>query len=213
MASSPPRGKDISAKIVVLGESAVGKSSLALRFVRREFLPNQEATIGAAFLSRTVAMPNGVSIKFEIWDTAGQERYRALAPMYYRGAAGAIIVYDITNQDSLRKASQWIEELRNNADPSTVVALVGNKSDLESLRIVGRNVGEQLAQQSGAPIFCEVSAKDGQNVDSLFVRLGETMLELGVIGQPETKAQPKQRVLDPPGARSQQQKKRERCEC
>ena len=95
--AAAPVGRVFQFKLVLLGDSAVGKSSLVLRFVRGQFFEYQESTIGAAFLTQTVAL-NDTTVKFEIWDTAGQERYHSLAPMYYRGAAAAIVVYDITNR-------------------------------------------------------------------------------------------------------------------
>merc|ERR1712046_172675 len=110
------------------GDSAVGKSSLVLRFVRGQFFEYQESTIGAAFLTQTVAL-NDTTVKFEIWDTAGQERYHSLAPMYYRGAAAAIVVYDITSTDSFNRAKSWVRELQRQGNPALVMALAGNKSD------------------------------------------------------------------------------------
>jgi small GTP-binding protein len=110
-------------KLVLLGDTAVGKSCLVVRFVRDEFFEFQEPTIGAAFLTQTVALDDA-TVKFEIWDTAGQERYRSLAPMYYRGAAAAIIVYDITNPDSFAGAKSWVKELQRRGDTSVVIALV-----------------------------------------------------------------------------------------
>ena len=95
--AAAPVGRVFQFKLVLLGDSAVGKSSLVLRFVRGQFFEYQESTIGAAFLTQTVAL-NDTTVKFEIWDTAGQERYHSLAPMYYRGAAAAIVVFDITNR-------------------------------------------------------------------------------------------------------------------
>lgn len=213
--ASPPKMKDIPAKIVVLGESAVGKSSLALRFVRRDFIPNQEATIGASFLSRSVALSDEtppVSIKFEIWDTAGQERYRALAPMYYRGAAGALVVYDITSADSLRKAVSWIGELRRNADPQTVVVLVGNKCDLESMRQVSTQQGTEVAEKEEL-LFLETSAKDGMNVDALFASLGKTLLQRGVVASGQDRHTSISRNLQPPGSRTPKSQQNKQCDC
>merc|ERR1712023_221338 len=97
-------------KLVLLGDSAVGKSSLVLRFVRGQFFEYQESTIGAAFMTQTLALDD-TTVKFEIWDTAGQERYHSLAPMYYRGAQAAVVVYDVTSQDSFERAQRWISEL------------------------------------------------------------------------------------------------------
>ncbi|RNF25794.1 putative ras-related protein rab-5 [Trypanosoma conorhini] len=186
-----PEGATATAKIVLLGESAVGKSSIALRFARNEFYPNQETTVGAAFLSRTVTVPTSSasptsdstaagSVKYEIWDTAGQERYRSLAPIYYRGACGALVVYDVTSVDSLKKAQTWLRELRANTDPTLVIFLLGNKKDLESLRQVSFSDGETLAQEEGVNGFFETSAKENDNVEEVFVKLAQTLLEHGL---------------------------------
>lgn len=99
----------------------------------------QESTIGAAFFSSTLAV-NNATVKFEIWDTAGQERYHSLAPMYYRGAAAAIIVYDITSSDSFAKAKKWVQELQKQGNPNMIMALAGNKADLEDRRNVPAEV-------------------------------------------------------------------------
>ena len=104
-------GRGISLKVVFLGDTAVGKSCLAVRFVRNEFFEFQEPTIGAAFLGKTINA-NDKRYKFEIWDTAGQERYRSLAPMYYRGAKAAVIVYDITDEDTFKGAKTWVSEIK-----------------------------------------------------------------------------------------------------
>ncbi|KAG8566013.1 hypothetical protein GDO81_013061 [Engystomops pustulosus] len=122
-------------KLVLLGESAVGKSSLVLRFVKGQFHEYQESTIGAAFLTQTVCLDD-TTVKFEIWDTAGQERYHSLAPMYYRGAQAAIVVYDITNTETFARAKNWVKELQRQASPNIVIALSGNKADLSSKRAV-----------------------------------------------------------------------------
>merc|ERR1711861_75683 len=114
--------KVVQFKLVLLGDSAVGKSSLVLRFVRGQFFEYQESTIGAAFLTQNVSL-NDYTVKFEIWDTAGQERYHSLAPMYYRGAAAAVVVYDITNADSFARAKSWVKELQRQGSPNIVIAL------------------------------------------------------------------------------------------
>ncbi|KAI7279450.1 hypothetical protein KC345_g5345 [Hortaea werneckii] len=118
-----------SVKLVLLGEAAVGKSSLVLRFVNNDFQPNKEPTIGAAFLTQKCQLPSR-TIKFEIWDTAGQERFASLAPMYYRNAQSALVVYDVTKKSSLTKARHWVAELQRQASPGIMIALVGNKKDL-----------------------------------------------------------------------------------
>ncbi|ODH49384.1 hypothetical protein GX48_04469 [Paracoccidioides brasiliensis] len=118
-----------SVKLVLLGEAAVGKSSLVLRFVNNDFQENKEPTIGAAFLTQKCSLPTR-TIKFEIWDTAGQERFASLAPMYYRNAQAALVVYDLTKPSSLTKAKHWVAELQRQASPGIVISLVGNKLDL-----------------------------------------------------------------------------------
>jgi len=148
--------KPISAKLVLLGDTAVGKSSLVLQFVKGLFVEYQDSTIGAAFLTKTVVVGD-TSVKFEIWDTAGQERYHSLAPMYYRGAAAAIVVYDVTNKESFKKAQAWVKELQLQRDKSIVIALAGNKDDLEE-RQVEPDVARAYADQNGIH-FMETSAK------------------------------------------------------
>ncbi|KAF9575377.1 hypothetical protein EC968_003428 [Mortierella alpina] len=130
--------KPVQVKLVLLGEAAVGKSSLVLRFVNDEFQENKEPTIGAAFLTQKCRLEDKV-IKFEIWDTAGQERFHSLAPMYYRNAQAAVVVYDVTKASSLEKAKSWVKELQRQANPNIVIALTGNKVDLVSERRGQRN--------------------------------------------------------------------------
>eukprot|EP00537_Pseudo-nitzschia_pungens_P007367 CAMPEP_0172377568 /NCGR_PEP_ID=MMETSP1060-20121228/68971_1 /TAXON_ID=37318 /ORGANISM="Pseudo-nitzschia pungens, Strain cf. cingulata" /LENGTH=194 /DNA_ID=CAMNT_0013105263 /DNA_START=571 /DNA_END=1155 /DNA_ORIENTATION=+ len=160
-------------KLVLLGDTAVGKSCLVVRFVRDEFFEFQEPTIGAAFLTQTVALDDS-TVKFEIWDTAGQERYRSLAPMYYRGAAAAIVVYDITNPDSFTGAKSWVKELQRRGDPNVVIALAGNKADLESRRKVEFEEANLYAEENGI-LHLETSAKNANNVKALFVEIAKKL--------------------------------------
>lgn len=210
-------------KLVLLGESAVGKSSLVIRFVKGQFHEFQESTIGgkyissrqhlcrmdmvyyyvlyhlytAAFLTQTVCLDD-TTVKFEIWDTAGQERYHSLAPMYYRGAQAAIVVYDITNQvkfrltclackctlkqkcchylfhdlqDSFGRAKTWVKELQRQASPNIVIALAGNKTDLANKRSVEYEEASQYAEEN-ALLFMETSAKTAMNVNDIFLAIG-----------------------------------------
>ena len=170
-----------SVKVVLLGESGVGKSSLALRFVTDEFRPYSEATIGASFMSKSMSIPPTPddekeqklperNISFKIWDTAGQEKYRSLAPMYYRGSSAAILVYDIANPSTFAALQDWVNELSNNGPPGLVLAICGNKSDLEDDRMVGRSVGKEYADRINA-LFIETSAKNGRNVQEMFSQL------------------------------------------
>jgi len=166
-------GKTFQYKLVLLGESAVGKSSLVLRFVKGQFFEYQESTIGAAFLTQAV-MVDDCTVKFEIWDTAGQERYHSLAPMYYRGASAAVVVYDITSQASFTKAQSWVKELQRQGDDKIIIALAGNKCDLESSREVTFDDAKSYADSNG--IFAiETSAKTDQNVSELFVEIARRL--------------------------------------
>ena len=153
-------------KLVLLGDASAGKSCLVVRFCRGEFYEYQEPTIGAAFMTQTVPLKDH-TIKFEIWDTAGAERFRSLAPMYYRGAAAAVVVYDVTSQESFDGAKRWIAELKSLHAAQVIVALAGNKVDLEASRQVSKDVAAAYARDQGI-LFLETSAKTGLNVHEIF---------------------------------------------
>lgn len=163
----------MQAKLVLLGDMGAGKSSLVLRFVKGQFFDYQESTIGAAFLTQSVSM-DGDMVRLELWDTAGQERYRALAPMYYRGAAASIVVYDVTNKESFERAKKWVEELQRQGNPNLVMALAGNKADLDSKRKVDAETAEAYASENGL-IFMETSAKTSQNVNEIFYEIARRL--------------------------------------
>lgn len=172
-----------SAKLVLLGEMGSGKSSLVLRFVKGEFFDYQESTIGAAFLTKPLPEHN---VKFEIWDTAGQERYHSLAPMYYRGAAAAIIVYDVTSADSFTRAKAWVKELQRTGNANMIMALAGNKIDLVK-NPVNRQVTTEEAQAYANEhdlYFLETSAKEATNVDELFQEIAKRLPKADVINRP-----------------------------
>ncbi|EGW32646.1 uncharacterized protein SPAPADRAFT_61705 [Spathaspora passalidarum NRRL Y-27907] len=182
--SAPATSRFAQFKLVLLGESAVGKSSIVHRFVKNTFDELRESTIGAAFLTQTITIPEtDTTIKFEIWDTAGQERYKSLAPMYYRNANAALCVYDITSRVSFNRAQDWIKELRKQAPEGIVIALVGNKSDLSDNREVELSEVEEYVEQYNSEatgggstiIIAECSAKTGDGVLEVFNRIGRAL--------------------------------------
>lgn len=158
-------------KVVVIGDSAVGKTQILSRFAKNEFCFDSKSTIGVEFQTRTVTI-NGKVIKAQIWDTAGQERYRAVTSAYYRGALGAMLVYDITKRQSFDHVARWVEELRAHADSSIVIMLVGNKADLVDQRMVPTEDAVEFAEDQGL-FFSETSALSGDNVESAFLKLLE----------------------------------------
>ncbi|KAJ3115307.1 Ras- protein Rab-5C [Phlyctochytrium bullatum] len=170
-AAAGTSSKPIQVKLVLLGEAAVGKSSLVLRFVNNEFQENKEPTIGAAFLTQKCRLEDKV-IKFEIWDTAGQERFHSLAPMYYRNAQAAIVAYDITKAASLDKAKSWVKELQRQANPNIIIALVGNKLDLAANRAIPTDEAQAYATEEGL-LFAEASAKSGEYVMEVFTEIAK----------------------------------------
>lgn len=158
-------------KLCLLGDAGVGKSSIVHRFVYDAFKPTIESTIGAAFLTKSVTL-DSTTYKYQIWDTAGQEKYRALAPMYYRGAAAAIIVYDITVEHSFAAVKMWVRDLKQYAEPDIILAITGNKCDLEELREVQFKDAMAFAEMQNA-IFVETSAKTAVNIAALFVEISK----------------------------------------
>lgn len=164
-------------KIVVLGNSGVGKSSLSLRFCQGRFPQSHEVTIGAAFLQQTVRTTSGIQHKLHIWDTGGQERFRAMAPLYYRDAAGALIVFDCTDAGSFGSVSFWIDELTNKGPGNIVIFVVANKCDVSpALRAVSREEAASFCN-SRSLVYFEASALSGEGVASLFQRLADQVYQ------------------------------------
>ncbi|CCC70130.1 hypothetical protein NCAS_0E00600 [Naumovozyma castellii] len=156
-------------KIVLIGDSGVGKSNLLSRFTTNEFNIESKSTIGVEFATRTIEV-EGKKIKAQIWDTAGQERYRAITSAYYRGAVGALIVYDISKSGTYENCNHWLKELRDNADDNVAVGLIGNKSDLAHLRAVPTAEAKNFASENEL-LFTETSALNSENVDQAFREL------------------------------------------
>ncbi|CAL1696058.1 unnamed protein product [Somion occarium] len=183
--------RSVQVKLVLLGEAAVGKSSVVLRFVSNEFQPNKEPTIGAAFLTQKCRLEDRV-LRYEIWDTAGQERFHSLAPMYYRNAQAAVVVYDVTKASSLEKAKTWVKELQRQPSPSPpstpgspepedeaddATATPGENAGVEAgegenLRQVPRDEAEAYAQEAGL-LFFETSAKTGEGIVEIFTEIAK----------------------------------------
>ncbi|KAI9303632.1 GTP-binding protein [Cunninghamella echinulata] len=161
-------------KLVLIGDSGVGKSNLLSRFTTNEFNLESKSTIGVEFATKNIEIEKH-TIKAQIWDTSGQERYRAITGAYYRGAVGALLVYDITRQTSFQNVTHWLKELREHADPNIVIMLVGNKLDLsETNRAVTTEEGGALAEQEGF-LFMETSALDATNVENAFATVFNTI--------------------------------------
>lgn len=156
-------------KVVLIGDSGVGKSNLLSRFTRNEFCLESKSTIGVEFATRSIQVDNK-TIKAQIWDTAGQERYRAITSAYYRGAVGALLVYDITKSVTFENVERWLKELRDHADSNIVIMLVGNKSDLRHLKSVNTEEAQAFCEKEGLS-FIETSALESTNVEKAFQQI------------------------------------------
>jgi len=170
-------GQDVltTLKILIIGESGVGKSSLLLRFTDDTFDPEQSATIGVDFKVKTLTV-DGNKAKLAIWDTAGQERFRTLTPSYYRGAQGCILVYDVSSKSSFQKLDAWLNELDTFATKQDIIKmLVGNKIDIEG-REVSREEGLKFARKHHM-LFIEASAKTREGVQCAFEELVEKIIQ------------------------------------
>jgi Ras-related protein Rab-1A len=156
-------------KLLLIGDSGVGKSCLLLRFADDSYLESYISTIGVDFKIRTVEL-DGKTIKLQIWDTAGQERFRTITSSYYRGAHGIIVVYDVTDQESFNNVKQWLNEIDRYASENVNKLLVGNKSDLASKKVVDYATAKAFADEIGIP-FLETSAKNAANVEQAFMTM------------------------------------------
>nr|XP_043610787.1 ras-related protein RABA5a [Erigeron canadensis]XP_043610788.1 ras-related protein RABA5a [Erigeron canadensis] len=202
-------------KIVLLGDSGVGKSNLLARFARNEFYSNSKSTIGVEFQTQKMEV-NGKEVKAQVWDTAGQERFRAVTSAYYRGAVGALVVYDISRRQTFDSVGRWLNELHTHCDMNVITILVGNKRDLKDAREVSTTDGKSLAE-SQSLFFMETSALDSSNVNAAFQTIVKeiySILSKKVMQSQELKKDPsisskKTVILDAKQDANQQEKKEE----
>ncbi|CAD8059317.1 unnamed protein product [Paramecium primaurelia] len=173
---------DLLYKLVLIGDSGVGKTNILNQFTRGEFLQDSKTTIGVEFASKNI-MIDDKTIKAQIWDTAGQERYRAITSAYYRGAVGAMIIYDITKSLTFENVDKWMKELKENADPSLQIMIVGNKIDQKHIRQVATDCAIAYAQRNGVA-FIETSAKDGTNVEEAFKNILQQIYKSAKVVKP-----------------------------
>ena len=162
-------------RYIIVGDMAVGKSCLLLQFTDHKFRHQHELTIGVEFGGKTIEVKNK-NIKIQIWDTAGQEAFQAITRTYYKGAIGALLVYDITKHDTFDHINKWINEVKNNGSKDIVCMLIGNKKDLEEERQVRYEEGKELADKNKM-LFLETSAKTAENVQECFYLSAEKILE------------------------------------
>ena len=174
--ASPTDGKGI--KLVLIGDSGVGKTCIISRFTKNSFDVNPGSTIGASYASKTIEIPGtDESLDLDIWDTAGQERYKALTKIFFQGAKMAVLVYDITVQKSFESIkNEWLKVLRENGDPDIVTAVAGNKSDLYEKEEVPEQEAREFAKSIGA-IFCLTSAQSNSGIEELFEEMGKKFLD------------------------------------
>jgi Ras-related protein Rab-5C len=163
------------AKVVMLGSSTVGKSSIVTRLIRNTFPVEVMPTIGASFLSKTMAVGE-TQVKLQIWDTGGSERYRSMAPMYFRDADAAIIVYDVTSTQTFQEMEIWLKELYQKGPQSIIIALAGNKSDLTARRAVDESSLQRFAEKYQIDTWMETSALTGDNINELFESIAKGVI-------------------------------------
>jgi Ras-related protein Rab-11A len=161
-----PTDYDMIFKIVIIGDSGVGKSNLLSRYLKNEFSLDTKSTVGVEFATQRLEIQN-FKVKVQIWDTAGQERYKSITNAYYKGAKGALLVYDITKKETFENIDKWIFELKRNGDDDLTLVLIGNKCDLESQREVCKSIGNDKAVLYNCA-FIETSALSAENVEKAF---------------------------------------------
>ena len=175
MESSPE--SDFVIKILLLGDSEVGKSCFLMRYSDNVFVENYITTIGLDYKLKTVKLDSGKTIKVQLWDTAGQDKYRTIAKNYYKGSHGILLLYDITKMTSFENIREWIRDIKEEVSEKAIICLIGNKIDLTDNRKISKEKGEELAEEYKIPFF-EASAKSGENVDEVFKALYKKISEV-----------------------------------
>jgi len=189
-------------KLLLIGDSGVGKSCLLLRFADDTYSESYISTIGVDFKIRTIEH-DGKTIKLQIWDTAGQERFRTITSSYYRGAHGIIVVYDVTDSDTFDNVKQWLQEIERYASENVKKLLVGNKSDLTQKKQVDHSTAKEYAKQLDIP-FLETSAKANTNVEQAFITMASEIKNSMPVNSGPSPGQPKIRVGDSAPIQAQQ---------
>ena len=179
-------------KILLLGDSGVGKSSIILRYIENNFSQNLMNSIGVDFKLKNIEV-KGKKVKLQVWDTAGQERFRTITTSYYKGAQAIIVVFDITDRDSFEHVKNWMADVDKFAKDGVLRILSGNKCDLEHQRKVSKDEGKELASKYGIN-YIETSAKETTNIDELFVSTTETFINRQASGSNKTKTVEKQGI-------------------
>ena len=168
--------KEVLYKILLLGDSSVGKTCFLMRYTDNTFQEIHMSTIGLDYKLKNVQLDDGKMAKIQIWDTAGQDRFRSITKNYYKGAHGIILIYDITNKKSFENVRTWINQIKEEVSEKVSIILVGNKIDDEEHRVVATDDGEKIAKELGL-MFFECSAKSGVNIDSTFNELVKKTVE------------------------------------
>ena len=186
--------EDIVYKVLLLGDSSVGKTCFLLRYCDKSFQDAHLSTIGLDYRLKTLTLKNKKNVKLQIWDTAGQDRFRAITKNYYKGANGIILIYDVTSLQTYENVKNWITQIREEANPNVIIYLAGNKIDIpEESRAVKTSDGQKIADEYQLP-FKETSAKDGMNVNEIFQELVEKIDE--VFSKIEQPKDPKNKLYD-----------------
>ena len=166
---------DMMVKVIIIGDSGVGKTNIMSKFLKNKFMEESKATVGVEFGSKLFDL-NGHKIKAQIWDTAGQEKYKSITGAYFKGSKGALVVYDITQKSTYEYLEKWVNDLKSAGDPKITIILIGNKSDLEENRQVSKEQGEEKAKSFGCA-FLETSALSGDNIDKAFNMMVKEIFE------------------------------------